>query len=199
MRSGFTTTESGWQTLWQCWEAPASPRPLTWARTVFLSAPVSKQEKLCDTRLHPQHDAHGCFSQLACHTCRSPSLLRHQGAKKNSTQSETPEEEVPTGTTSSTSLAHANQQPITASTDCWMTSLLPHKQRGQIYLAARGIPPPSSGEQPPLAVFTAVEAKPRVFCSVCVGSRRQCLWRCLRFRQQPGLLGESRLCGPPAG
>lgn len=131
--------------------------------------------------------------------CRSPSLLRHQGAKKNSTQSETPEEEVPTGTTSSTSLAHANQQPITASTDCWMTSLLPHKQRGQIYLAARGIPPPSSGEQPPLAVFTAVEAKPRVFCSVCVGSRRQCLWRCLRFRQQPGLLGESRLCGPPAG
>lgn len=38
----------------------------------------------------------------------------------------------------------------------------------------------------------------RVVC-VCVGSRHQRLWPCLRFREQRGLLGESRLCGPPAG
>ena len=105
--------------------------------------------------------------------------------------------------------AHANQQPIGASeptvwhrsTDGSMTSPLPQKQKRQIYLATCGIPPSSSGVPPPPAfqpaVFTAsrgqAERQTHSFCSVFVGSRRGHLWRCLRFREQWGLLGAQTL------
>ena len=105
--------------------------------------------------------------------------------------------------------AHANQQPIGASeptvwhrsTDGSMTSPLPQKQKRWIYLAACGIPPSSSGVPPPPAlqpaVFTAsggqAERQTHSFCSVFVGSRRGHLWRCLRFREQWGLLGAQTL------
>lgn len=57
----------------------------------------------------------------------------------------------------STSLAHANQKSI--NTAPHLTSPPPRKKRQQIYIAACGIPPSSSGVPLLLAVFAGVGAK----------------------------------------